>query len=228
MPNTYGYSNSGEVLRTRYSELVGCTERGVVSVARKILSGTKSPSSGITAFGSVRHDMFCQESTKTGKLPECFRKALNLDWDALMCEEQISNVVFPMVELYSTLDAYCPSEKRIIDYKTASVDPKRLAEEGQAYFTKVRSKYEMQYKRSKQHLCYALQLSIRGEIPGHATYLIEYWNSDRDKATDCHCYGYQRVDVDISLQDIQNFRSGWLKERCERLMIAIDMLKSKN
>jgi len=224
MPQTYNYDNTGSVLRTRYSDLVRCTEKGVIKVVREMIDGRRGVGNGITSFGSTRHDMFYDESIKTGKLPECFRNALGVNWSVSMCEREIKNMVFPMVELYSTIDAWCPEERRIIDYKTASIDREMLSRDGESYLTRIRHKNELHYKNSRQHLCYALQLMMIGEKPEHASYLIEYWNSDRAISSNIECYGYQRIDINISFDDILSFRTNWLRERCERLMVARDII----
>ena len=221
MPNTYGVDNDGIILNTRYSDLVRCTEKGVLTVVKELLFGKKRYQGGITEFGSLRHEMFYKESIKTGRIPKCFMDALGINWKVSKCEEQMNHTIFPCVELWSTLDAYCPSEKRIIDYKTASMDIAKIKDP--KYVESVKHKTELYYKRSRQHLCYALQLMMSGEIPKHATYLVEYWNEDRWKNKQLVCVDYQRIDVEISLKDIVDFKNNWLKERCERLLVARDV-----
>lgn len=228
MPHTYGIEDDGMILHTRYSDLARCTEKGVLNVVKEMLFGKKRWQGGITEFGSIRHDMFCKESLDTGKLPKCFADDLDIDWNVCMCEEEMQCTIFPCVELHSTIDAYCKDEHRIIDYKTASLDPERIKQEGDKYITAEYHRHELYYKRSKQHLCYALQLMMKGEIAKHASYLIEYWNADRaDKntANELQCLGYQRVDVDIDFTDLNEFKNGWLKERCERLLVARDVFR---
>ncbi|MGN1217168.1 MAG: hypothetical protein ACI4TD_04245 [Phocaeicola sp.] len=228
MPHTYGVEEDGVILRTRYSDLTRCTEKGVLDVVKEMLFGKERWHSGVAEFGSIRHDMFCKESLETGKLPHCFADDLDIDWNVTMCEQEMHCTIFPCVELYSTIDAYCPEEHRIIDYKTASLDPKRIEEEGEKYIKSEYHKHELYYMRSKQHLCYALQLMMKGEIAKRASYLVEYWNSDRaDKksASQLRCLGYQRIDVDFDMQILTEFKNGWLRERCERLLVARDVFR---
>ena len=53
-----------------------------------------------------------------------------------------------------------------------------------------------------------------------ALYLGEIWDEARE-----NLLGYCQTEVPITLKDLVDFRNGWLKDRCERLVVAINYLK---
>ena len=211
MPDFYNYDED-EAIHTRFSHLVRCTEKSVLGVVREILYDTKpSFSSNIIEFGKLRHGMWEQESKKTGRTPEVFKNELGVDYKIDLIEKEFSCTIFTGVVLHSTLDAGSTDEGVIIDYKTGT-----LKEDEE----KSRHHFQMTYKRSRQHLTYGLQLLAKGVIPKKAIYLGEYWNEDRTELL-----GYEKVEIPFDINDIVEFKNGWLRERAERLVVALDYFK---
>lgn len=211
MPDFYQYDPNDGSLHTRFSDLVRCTEKSVLGVVRELLYGRKSFSSDILEFGKIRHIMFAAESEKTGRTPEVFKHELDVDYPVDIIEKEFVCTIFPGVVLHSTLDAGYTEDGIIIDYKTGTL---KGDEE------KARHHFQLTYKRSRQHLTYGLQLLAKGIIPKKALYLGEYWNEERTELL-----GYEKVEIPFDINDIVAFKNTWLKERCERLVVALDYFK---
>lgn len=200
----YTVENDGKI-HTRYTDLVRCTEGQVLKVAREMLFHKERYNGAATSFGRTRHEMFADESLDTGRTPQCFQE-LEVELSVRCIEKEFAMEVFPGVVVHSRTDAYAPDPQLIIDYKT---------------FTN--SGDLEKYKRSKQHLMYALQLMNIGKGVKGALYLGEMWDAERE-----NLLGYGQLEVPISLKDLVEFRNGWLKDRCERLVVAIDYLKNNS
>ena len=157
-------------------------------------------------FGSLRHQMFEEESKVTGKTPECF-KTVGVDIVTEMHEERFSMDLMPGVVLHSTIDCYSPEESAIIDYKTYT------------------NEYDLQtYKQStkkSQLLTYALQLLNLGERVDKLIYLGERWNKERTELL-----GYDKLVISVTMIDIINNRDK-LRQNAVRLMSAIAVLENE-
>ena len=198
----YDYDHNDGKIHTRYTDLVRCTEGQVLKVAEEMLYGKRRFSGSVTDFGRIRHEMFAEESLETGRTPECFRE-LDVELSVRCIEREFEMEVFPGVIVHSRTDAYAPDPKLVVDYKTCS-----KAEDIE------------KYKNSRQHLMYALQLMNKGYQVKGALYLGEIWSKDRKKP-----HGYCQTQVDITIKDLLEFRNNWLKDRCERLVVALNVLK---
>ena len=197
----YKIADDGK-LHTRYSDLIRCTEGSVLTVAREMLVGKKRFTSNITEFGSLRHDMWEQEAKATGRSPECFRE-IGLDFSVTDIEQEYSMEVFPGVVLHSRIDAFADELQYLVDWKT-------ITNEGDI----------KKYRSSKQHLTYGLQKLNKGVITKGAMYVGERWNKERTKLL-----GYEHIELPYTVADLATFKNGWLKDRAERLVIAVEMLK---
>lgn len=213
MPDFYNHKDDGN-LHTRYSDLVSCTEKSVLRVVEKLLHGEKSFSSDIIEFGKLRHDMWAKESEETGRTPAVFKQELGFDMEIDIIEKEFECSIFPGIVLHSTLDAGSSKEGVIIDYKTSTIqDDEELS----------RKHFRDTYKRSRQHLVYGLQLLAKGIMPSKAIYIGEYWSKDRTILK-----GYELVEIPFDIHDIVELKNNWLKQRCERLVVALDYYKNNN
>lgn len=211
MPDFYQHDDDG-LIHTRFSDLVNCTHKGVLDVARKVAFGKqRNFSSNIIDFGKTRHEMFAEESEKTKETPLIFKEELGFTSPVDMIEQEMVCDIFPGVVLHSTLDAAYTPSGLIVDYKTATIK-----DDGE----KSRNDFKLHYKRSKQHLTYALQLLNKGIIPSRAVYLGEFWNSERTELL-----GYDMVDIPITLEEVVEFKNTWLRDRAERLVVAVDYFR---
>lgn len=197
----YDIADDGK-LHTRFSDLVRCTEKSVLTVAREMLLGKKRYKNNITEFGSLRHEMWEEEARATGRSPECFRE-VGVDMVVTDIEQEYSMEIFPGVVLHSRIDAYAPNEALLIDWKT---------------FTNVGD--IQKYKNSRQHLTYGLQKLNTGVVTKGAMYVGERWDKDRQKLL-----GYEKIVLPFDINDLVAFKNGWLRDRAERLKVAVDLLK---
>ena len=211
MPDYYQHEDDGAI-HTRFSDLVRCTEKSVLTVARELLYGRSNYSSDIIEFGKVRHEMWQKESDVTGKTPQVFKDELGFEMNIDVIEKEFSCTIFPGVVLHSTLDAGSMADGVIIDYKTGTLG----ADE-----EKSRHHFKQTYSRSRQHLTYGLQFLAKGIVPKKAVYLGEYWNKERTELL-----GYEIVEIPFDITDIVEFKNSWLKDRCERLIVALDYFRN--
>lgn len=197
----YSYAEDGK-LHTRFSDLVRCTEGSVLTVAREMLLGRKRFSSDIVEFGRLRHEMWEEEARATGRSPECFRE-VGVDVAVTDIEQEYSMEIFPGVVLHSRIDAFASEEGLLIDWKTFTND-------GDI----------QKYKNSRQHLVYGLQKLNTGVIVKGAMYVGEQWDKKRQKLL-----GYDKIVLPFSVMELAEFKNGWLRDRAERLVVAVEMLK---
>lgn len=198
----YDYDHNDGKIHTRYTDLVRCTEGQVLTVAEEMLCRRQRFNGSVTSFGRVRHEMFAEESLETGRTPECFRE-LDVELSLRCIEREFEMEVFPGVVVHSRTDGYAPDVEMVVDYKTCT-----------------RAEDINKYKNSRQHLMYALQLMNKGFPVKGALYLGEIWDAKREKPL-----GYCQMQKEITIQDLLKFRNEWLKDRCERLVVAINVLK---
>lgn len=230
-------------VHTRYSELLRCTTKQIHEVLderqglKKEFKGTTS-----TSFGKLRHDMFMEESQKTGKTPSVFDRS----FDVQMVEEEIETEIIPGVILHSRPDAFSINQATVIDYKTMGIkkvgsiidqnlvpDKYRLLNGGfkrhQITYDVLHGEeipgielknmnteqYAKFYRHSRQLITYAYVLYANGHHVGRTIYMIEVWNKADLEIID-HAY----LERNINLADIMANKK-WLEERAGLLLMAM-------
>jgi len=199
--------------------------------------------SNSTVFGSLRHEMFLEESRKTGLTPVAFgRFSLPVD----IIEEEFETEIIPGVVLHSRPDAVSLSEFTVVDYKTK----KQLTNIKVADRDKAPSKYfdldlKPQYRLIKEDMkkgieipgiestlmpvnrhagllrndrqlsTYAYQLYAKGHVIKKSIYMVEVWDREELKIL-----GYDYLEKDITLTDIM-VNKKWLAERAMLLASAL-------
>jgi hypothetical protein len=154
------------------------------------------------SFGSDRHEMWENESRKTGLLPKCF----GLDWRVSHVETEFATEMLPGIVVHSRIDAVCEGITTICDYKTM------IAESLEDGITKASKKYQM----SRQLLFYAFQVGMHGVRVNQVAYLIEIWN---EKQTEI--LGYHKIIKKLELREV-GWVLEWVKDRASLLASAID------
>jgi hypothetical protein len=164
----YVYPDDGK-LHVRFSELVRCTEGQI----DRVVAERKNPASRVETedmkFGTARHDMWAEESKRTGMIPECFKELEGLYQAVTHVEKEFVTEIAPGIVVHSRPDALCSAVQRICDYKTV-IDGVRGFEKNLSH-----------YRTSKQGLFYMFQLAIHNETYREIVYMCEVWNKERTK-----------------------------------------------
>jgi hypothetical protein len=207
----YEYSDDGNI-HTRYTELMRCTPGQIERVIAEHQNLSPRFKSDNLDFGSLRHEMWQEETDRTGKLPECF----GLDWAVSHCEQEFASMVLPGVVLHSRPDAVCADISTLVDYKTLIADNVE-----QGALTAV-----IRYKHSKQLPLYAYQLGLHGIRVRRIAYCVEIWNRPEldefgnvIRPTDT-VLGYKTIVRDLTLADMAEVLP-WLKQRCALLAATL-------
>lgn len=141
----YVLKDDGKI-HTRYTELLRCTPKQIQAVLTERQGKKRKFSNSTLRFGTLRHDMWRDESLETGKTPACFGDySLSVE----MVEEELWSEIIPGVILHSRPDSVSISGATVVDYKTAE-----LAKE---------LKVVDQFKVPKQ---YVLPKRLNGTFPG--------------------------------------------------------------
>lgn len=197
----YQYSNDGNV-HTRYTELMRCTPGQIDRVIAERQNLSQRFRSDTLEFGSDRHEMWKDETDKSGKLPECF----GLDWAVSHCEQEFASMVMPGIVLHSRPDAVCADVQALVDYKTLIAD-----NYDSGVLTAV-----TRYKNSKQLPIYAYQLGLHGIRIRKIAYMVEIWNREQTEIL-----GYKTITKDLTLADMGEVLP-WLKSRVAVLASALE------
>lgn len=203
----YKYNPNDGKLHTRYTELMQCSETGIVAVLEQRFGLRKKGfTNNSMEFGKTRHGMFEVESKKTGLAPEVFRKNIqdleHLDLEFV--EESFATELFPNVVVHFTPDSVAPKQHIIVDNKTA-----------------VNEVMFMEYFKSKQLTFYAMLLEPHGIIINKGLYLVELWNKDYDEVL-----GYSKVPKKIGVVEQAEVLS-WSRKRIKRLQVGIEYYKNE-
>jgi len=190
-------------LHTHLSELMRCTPAQMHSVLNERAGISKPYSSPGLDFGSSRHDDWEKEAKKTGRSPECFKKASAFfDITAEIAEREFASEIIPGVVLHSRIDLY--GDKILADYKTTTMS-----------YTKA----QQLYNRSIQLKIYAYQLMIHDISVEKMVYLIEHWDREHTKIL-----SYSKLEKDYLPRYIKEAKS-WLERRVKMLQKGITIAK---
>ena len=197
----YLYADDGKI-HTRYSELVRCTFGQLDRVVAERLGLVDRYTSDRLDFGTYRHEMWQEESEKTGMLPEIFGLPRKVDY----IENEFATEIVENVIVHSRPDAVCVAKQAIGDYKTMSA---KDYDTGVLMATKL-------YRGSKQLIFYAYQLGLHGIRIKKIIYLVEIWNEKMDAIL-----GFHAIEIDINLSDIAKILP-WTKDRIATLTVAVE------
>lgn len=244
----YAIRKDGKI-HTRYSELLNCTTKqihGIIKTRRQFggdqpRGGFYGHSNAAIRFGTLRHEMFMEESQQTGYTPECFGPPINIE----MVEEELATEIVPGVILHSRPDAVSLSQATVIDYKTierrnklaiidASLIPEQYRWGGgfknrklyEAYkrgvvvpgvnFTPMTIEAHKQLFRGSHQLpTYCYQLYANKHVVRTMVYMLEVWDKKN-----MEILGYTRLEKPITLTDIM-VNKKWLVERASLLKAAL-------
>src|SRR5690606_7840835 len=139
------------------------------------LNGFKLDSAALQ-FGNDRHELYAEESRKTGRTPKVFKSLVDLE--VQFVERHMMAELSPKIVLHSTLDAATSGLETIVDYKTAVCrdgDVKGLLR-----------RLTARYSATKQIPVYGYQAAIRDHKPKRGIILIEVWNEAGDQILATH------------------------------------------
>lgn len=204
----YRYDQGDGKIHSRYSHLQRCTPGQVDRLVAQMHGEDEEFSSAHTIFGTQRHELWAEESLRTGTLPRCFDElpiAAGVRLDHI--EQEFATELVRGVVVHSRPDAVSIDEQVIWDYKT-TVEGLHGPE-----------KTIRAYRSSKQALFYALQLQLHGIPITRAIYLCEIWDNDRE-----HILGYRSIVQEITAEKIAEVK-GWAIERIVTLKAALRQLE---
>lgn len=224
----YKFDKNDGRLHTRYSELVQCTDSGIVGVLQLRAGLKKKFKTASTEFGSIRHEMFEEDVAETGMVPELFTHKevqkeevratgrVPHDYQYLIgemkvshCEQSFATELMPGVVIHFTPDEIAKDDCTIIDTKTmipnaaGKVNPN-------------------QYLKSKQLKLYAGLLMPHGFTITRGLFLVEQWDRDYKEITDHHV-----VPQKIGLKEVGEAQA-WAISRIERLQAGIEWWNSQD
>src|SRR5687767_12967965 len=111
----YLYADDGKI-HTRYSELANCTLGSIHKVLDQREGLRKRFENEDTIWGQVRHEMWAEESRRTGLIPECFWDVIPSTLEADYVEKEFATDIMPGVIVHSRPDNV--SSDTVVDYKT--------------------------------------------------------------------------------------------------------------
>lgn len=209
-------------LHTRYSELVQCTDSGILRVLQQRAGLVKKFKTKSTEFGSLRHEMFEEDIAETGVVPEVFTHnevmkeevratgAVPYEFQYLIgsmkvshCEESFATEIIPGVVIHFTPDEIAAADKTILDTKT--MIPNKAG--------KVNPN---SYLKSKQLKFYALLLRPHEIMIEKGLFLVEQWNREYTEVTDHHV-----IPQKIGLMEIGEVQA-WAIGKIEILQAGIE------
>lgn len=202
MPDFYRYPKDGK-FHTRYSELVRCSnDKQAIKIA-ELRAGVAIPRSNSQMdFGKQRHEMFKEESLKTGKTPQVFKDNLGFQLKVVDVEMHKATELFEDVVIHFTTDAFCkPAD--VVDYKTTSSNG-------------------FSYSQTPQGMLYALLMIGQGYDPKKVHYLIERWDRERTQVLK-----YYHFEKKVTLRELSRVKK-WCKQRVELLWAAQDLVAENN
>lgn len=202
--HTYTIKNDGK-LHTRYSELADCSSyKSALKVAEKKLANKDGFSNETMKFGQINHDMFEEESRKTGKLPKCF----GINTRVQHIEQEFAIELIPGVILHFRPDSVSDTAHTVFDYKTMN------------YYDgmPVDKIIKARYGDAKQLKIYAYALMVHGIDIKRWAYLIELWDKEKKQIV-----GYRQFAKEYKLADIPTTKT-WLTKRAFLLGAAMKEL----
>lgn len=224
---TYKFDRQDGKLHTRYSELVQCTDNGVVRCLQLRAELIKKFSTKATEFGSVRHEMFEEEVAETKAVPAVFThnevvqaevratgetpyqyRFLIGSLPVSHCEQSFATELIPGVVIHFTPDEIAAEVETIIDTKTMIPN-----EVGRVQPNK--------YLKSVQLKLYALLLQPHDIKISKGLFLIEQWDREYKEITDYHV-----VPQKIGIMEMGEAQA-WALQRIERLQAGIDWWNSQ-
>jgi hypothetical protein len=205
----YLYEDDGKI-HTRYSELIQCTAGGIDRVLAQRQNPEARFESDSMKWGTDRHEMWQEETERTGLTPACFAEA-HPQLAVSHCEEEFATEILPGVILHSRPDAICANDETIVDYKTMIAGS--IAE--------ARIKAHAAYGRSRQLPTYGFQVGLHNIKIRKAVYLIEVWKRPEPGQAPEEILGYVVVKKDLALKDLAA-NLPWVKERVSMLAAALD------
>lgn len=219
---TYKIDRADSKLHTRYSELMQCTDAGILRMLESRAGLVKKFTNKSMEFGSVRHEMFEEEVDETmsvptvfthhevtqsevrttGKTPYEYKYLIGL-LPISHCEQSFATELFPGVVVHFTPDEVASAIETIIDTKTmipnaaGKVSPNK-------------------YLKSIQLKLYALLLRPHGININKGLFLIEQWDREYKSITDYHV-----VPQKIGLVEMGEAQA-WAAARIQRLQAGIE------
>ena len=169
MPDFYKHDDDGKI-HTRWSELKRATPGGAERLVMERM-GLAPKWTGMEAgFGQARHEMWEEESKRTGLIPECFWPRLPFvgidkpeDAPLTHVESELAYELFPGVVIHFTPDSLSEAVATVFDNKTIG---------GQA----------KQFATSDQLLVYAfLYWKLTGVRIVNGVWLCEIWSKERER-----------------------------------------------
>ncbi len=201
----YLYADDGK-LHTRYTELTRCTVGQIDRVVAE-REGANKFSSEDLEWGTDRHEMWAEESKKSGVLPECFFRP-DHEYKLEYIEREFATDLLPGVICHSRMDAVSKSAGVVVDYKTIIAD----------HYQEGYDRAWRMYDKFSQLKFYAYQLGLHGIRIKRMVYFIEVWNRQRDMI-----FGYVVIERKVRMSDLAG-QLPWVKSRVAMLAGA---LKSK-
>lgn len=193
--SNYEYEEDDKI-HINYSKLKNCTRVGVLGVIKELLNGGGFAGNKYTMFGHMRHKMFQEETTRTGKLPQCFDEVVEIE-KASLSEQELVMKYTDKTTIHSRIDVYLPDSKTVVDYKTTT-NPK--------------------YRPDKiQLLLYAFNLMSNNIEVKNMMYLIEIWDDKRTMIV-----GYKKYFYAVTTKELMKINV-WLNDRVERLEVAYEL-----
>jgi hypothetical protein len=214
----YLYADDGKI-HTRYSELLRCTTGQIDKVVWERTHPDARAQTESMGFGIVRHQMFDEESKKTGRLPACF----GLDMVVNHVEAEFATEIMKGVVVHSRMDSVSVEGETIIDYKTVLDGKHGWQKNLQGYGWRpiydyagnLQASRVVQSSKQKQLKFYAFQLGLHGIRIKRGMFLCEIWNQERDEILD-----YRVVEFPITLADIAPVLP-WVKDRVALLSVVL-------
>ncbi len=188
---------------TRYSELTRCSYGQIERVLAERAGANRFEGDNM-ADGTIRHQLFQEESEKTGKLPACF----GLDWPVSHIEHEFATELLLGIVVHSRTDAVCAAVETVVDYKTVLDGANGWKANVEAY---------KHASKQRQLVFYAYQMGLHGIRIKQGLFLLEIWNKERNKIL-----GYEQVTFPITLLDMANALS-WARPRMVLLSTALEM-----
>lgn len=198
----YLYSDDGNI-HTRFSELASCTIGSIEKVLDVREGLIDRWTNENVEWGRDRHEMWAEESQKTGFTPQVF-DVTGWRLPVIHIEKEFATEIFGGVTVHSRPDAV--GEDFVVDYKTLASDNLKMG----------RIKATATYSRSRQLKFYAYQLGLHGFRIRKGVYLVEIWDKEYKEIL-----GYHAVIQEFSFKEIGSVLP-WVQDKISLLVAAYD------